>query len=330
MSNKTILKIISIVSLSCLPYLFSLRGDFVFDDSEAVVNNKDVTSEHWLNCFYNDFWGSDISSNLSHKSYRPLTILTFRFNYFINAKKLSAFGFKSTNLVCHVLCTVLVYLSMNDMLNTMAHLGKNNVKGFDTSYIASLLFSVHPVHTEAVCGVVGRADLLAGTTFFLVIIFYNKAMTNQNYRNLNLIVAMIIAGISLLFKENGITVLGFCFFYDVIITVNFKSKWKHHKLNGFRINHFIIRATVTFFSIVLFLYLRWTVMGSAKPTFSETDNPAAFSKDLFTRTLITGASTHSSAIPASFQYILPSWVCHSREDSLHPLRRLLSFCSYRI
>jgi hypothetical protein len=29
--------------------------------------------------FLHDFWGDDIQSNVSHKSYRPLTVLTFRF-----------------------------------------------------------------------------------------------------------------------------------------------------------------------------------------------------------------------------------------------------------
>ncbi|XP_030034296.2 protein O-mannosyl-transferase TMTC4 isoform X2 [Manduca sexta] len=71
-------KPMSIVLISSLPYLVSLDGDFVFDDSEAIVKNKDVISESWFDPFYNDFWGMNIKSNLSHKSYRPLTILTFR------------------------------------------------------------------------------------------------------------------------------------------------------------------------------------------------------------------------------------------------------------
>lgn len=59
---------------------FSLQGDFVFDDFEAVVNNKDV---NWNTSIFNllkhDFWGANISSSNSHKSYRPLTVFTFRY-----------------------------------------------------------------------------------------------------------------------------------------------------------------------------------------------------------------------------------------------------------
>lgn len=71
-------KLLCIISLSSLPYLFTLTGDFVFDDSEAVVKNKDVITDSWTEPFFNDFWGANIKSNLSHKSYRPLTILSFR------------------------------------------------------------------------------------------------------------------------------------------------------------------------------------------------------------------------------------------------------------
>lgn len=67
-----------LISFSTLPFLFSFNGDFVFDDSEAVVKNKDVYGDSWTETFYNDFWGANIQSNLSHKSYRPLTLLSFR------------------------------------------------------------------------------------------------------------------------------------------------------------------------------------------------------------------------------------------------------------
>ena len=75
---KMFMKILLSVFLSSLPFLFSINGDFVFDDSEAILKNKDVLSESWLDPFGSDFWGTNIKSNSSHKSYRPLTILTFK------------------------------------------------------------------------------------------------------------------------------------------------------------------------------------------------------------------------------------------------------------
>uniref|UniRef100_A0A1I7WC46 Transmembrane and TPR repeat-containing protein 3 n=1 Tax=Heterorhabditis bacteriophora TaxID=37862 RepID=A0A1I7WC46_HETBA len=59
-------------------------ADFVYDDSEAIVNNEDVTGKTpLLEIFKNDFWGNPISNPGSHKSYRPLTTITFRLNRII-------------------------------------------------------------------------------------------------------------------------------------------------------------------------------------------------------------------------------------------------------
>uniref|UniRef100_A0AAR2JIP9 Transmembrane and TPR repeat-containing protein 4 n=1 Tax=Pygocentrus nattereri TaxID=42514 RepID=A0AAR2JIP9_PYGNA len=68
---------VALVALVC--FINSYDGDFVFDDSEAIINNKDLNPATPLNNIWkNDFWGSNLSSNSSHKSYRPLTVLTFR------------------------------------------------------------------------------------------------------------------------------------------------------------------------------------------------------------------------------------------------------------
>lgn len=76
--SKLFIKILLIVFVFSLPFLFTINGDFVFDDSEAILKNKDIQSESWLDPFRSDFWGTSIKNNASHKSYRPLTILTFK------------------------------------------------------------------------------------------------------------------------------------------------------------------------------------------------------------------------------------------------------------
>lgn len=60
-------------------YLNALGGDFVHDDIPAIVRNKDVLAQSSLiNLLKNDFWGTPMNDPASHKSYRPLTTLTFR------------------------------------------------------------------------------------------------------------------------------------------------------------------------------------------------------------------------------------------------------------
>lgn len=68
-----------VTAIAVLSYLNSLNGDFVHDDIPAVVKNADVTGDNSLKqLFLNDFWGTPMKDANSHKSYRPLTTLSFR------------------------------------------------------------------------------------------------------------------------------------------------------------------------------------------------------------------------------------------------------------
>ena len=66
-----------LASIFC--YWNSAAGDFVHDDVLAIKTNADARSETPMwSVFVNDFWGKAMADNTSHKSYRPLTVLTFR------------------------------------------------------------------------------------------------------------------------------------------------------------------------------------------------------------------------------------------------------------
>lgn len=70
--------VVFLLAVSC--FINSYNGDFVFDDSEAILSNNDLKPETPLSdLFIHDFWGNKLDSKTSHKSYRPLTVLTFRF-----------------------------------------------------------------------------------------------------------------------------------------------------------------------------------------------------------------------------------------------------------
>lgn len=69
--------LVTLVAIVC--YLNGLSGDFVHDDIPAITKNKDVLgTSPILHVFKNDFWGTPMSDINSHKSYRPLTVLSFR------------------------------------------------------------------------------------------------------------------------------------------------------------------------------------------------------------------------------------------------------------
>ena len=68
-----------LILISILVYLNSIHGDFVHDDISAIVTNDDALGKSSIfSVFCNDFWGLNIRDRRSHKSYRPVTILSFR------------------------------------------------------------------------------------------------------------------------------------------------------------------------------------------------------------------------------------------------------------
>ncbi|MEE6478129.1 hypothetical protein FKM82_011750 [Ascaphus truei] len=117
----------------------SLFGEFVHDDVWAILNNPDSLGETPLrSVFSNDFWGKAMSDSSSHKSYRPLCVLTFRINVLLGG--LDPFYFHAVNVGLHCMASSLLMYTCNKAVFDDRRL----------AMAAALLFSVHPIHTEAV------------------------------------------------------------------------------------------------------------------------------------------------------------------------------------
>lgn len=99
-----------------------------------VVSRKDTPLSEVFN---HDFWGVPLSDPESHKSYRPLVVLTFRWNRMIHG--MWPPGFHATNILLHALVSLL-YLQFCSRIGIPPW----------TSLMASLLFTLHPIHAEAV------------------------------------------------------------------------------------------------------------------------------------------------------------------------------------
>ena len=125
--------------LSVLVHLNSIDLTFSFDDHRAVLQNADIRTNEtsWFDLLQNDFWGSPMSSPDSHKSYRPLTVATFRLNYMLH--ELQPLGYHLVNVLLHSAVCYLYVLLCGVVFSEVW-----------PALIAGLLFAVHPIHTEAV------------------------------------------------------------------------------------------------------------------------------------------------------------------------------------
>ncbi|XP_048588556.1 protein O-mannosyl-transferase TMTC4 [Nematostella vectensis] len=241
-------QLVAVVSTLC--FLNSLPGELVFDDHEVIATNLDVRPHSSLtSIFRNDFWGEPLDSNHSHKSYRPATILTFRLNYLIHG--LQPLGYHVVNVGMHVAVSVL-FVSACDVIF------QGLTSSDSATLLAGLIFAIHPIHTEAVANVTGRADVQCALFYLLSFLSFTKCVqpsrtsnspskkspgniraphpslhgssrTNPSlhdgcrpasYSKPWMAACLLFTVVALLSKEQGVTVLAICVIYDVIYVCN--------------------------------------------------------------------------------------------------------------
>ncbi|CAI9583375.1 unnamed protein product [Staurois parvus] len=269
-------------------YWNSLYCGFVFDDVSAILDNKDLhPSTPIKKLFQNDFWGTPMSEERSHKSYRPLTVLTFRLNYLFS--ELNAVSYHLLNLFLHaVVCVIFLKVCKLFLDN-------------QTSLVAALLFAVHPIHAEAVTGVVGRAELLSSIFLLAAFLSYTKSKGPDNSIVWTPIAAAVfLVAVATLCKEQGITVVGICCVYEVFIAQGYTLPvlWDTavQILLGkgsipYSLLQTLLKLVVLMFSTLLLVVVRVQVIQSQLPVFTRFDNPAAVSS--------------TPARQLTFNYLLP-------------------------
>uniref|UniRef100_A0A8D0GY92 Protein O-mannosyl-transferase TMTC3 n=1 Tax=Sphenodon punctatus TaxID=8508 RepID=A0A8D0GY92_SPHPU len=274
MADISLKEIALIVGVVGACYWNSIFCGFVFDDVSAILDNKDLhPSTPLKNLFQNDFWGTPMSEERSHKSYRPFTVLTFRLNYLFS--ELNAVSYHLLNLVFHaVVCIAFLKVCKLFLDNK-------------SSVVASLLFAVHPIHTEAVTGVVGRAELLSSIFFLAAFLSYTKSKGPDNTIVWTPIaVTVFLVAVATLCKEQGITVVGICCVYEVFIAQGYTLPvlWDTalQILRGkdsipYSMLQTLLKLIVLMFSTLLLVVVRVQVIQSQLPVFTRFDNPAAVS-----------------------------------------------------
>ncbi|XP_076355014.1 protein O-mannosyl-transferase Tmtc3-like [Tachypleus tridentatus] len=262
---------LAVAATALTVYSSSLGGNLVFDDIAAIQENRDVRpSSPFINLFLDDFWGMPLHKEQSHKSYRPFTVFTFRLNYAVHG--LQPFGYHVINVLLHALVCVLYYRLCLLFLPRFV------------SSVAAILFSVHPIHTEAVAGVVGRAELLSAVFFLSALSHYVRHRQRHAYvgwRCCAETAALAVCGT--LCKEQCLTVLVVCSFYDLFsLKVSCLTHIWQCVLLGRGVGSLWIRkvlARIGFLGLIalLTIAIRFRLMGPHLPQFNRFDNPASVS-----------------------------------------------------
>jgi protein O-mannosyl-transferase len=177
---------ILVVALAIACYANSLGCGLVFDDLNAIVNNPAVRDHDAGAIVTTASWfGKPVTV------YRPITTLSFALDHVLHGA--SPFGYHLVNVLLHAGVSLLVALLLV-RVTASPSLG----------ILAALLFATHPVHTEAVTSVVGRAEELSalfGLAAWVLLLGVNR----EGWRTA-VAAALLLA--SALSKESGVTFFG--------------------------------------------------------------------------------------------------------------------------
>ncbi|EDQ91409.1 uncharacterized protein MONBRDRAFT_23301 [Monosiga brevicollis MX1] len=283
-------------------HLPSLQGDFVFDDARGVVANPDVRLDtSWSDLWAHDFWGTPMTAARSHKSYRPLTVATFKLNNLLAG--MAPAGFHWGNVLLHTVASLM-------MARLAWHL-------FDRdrlpAAVTALLFAVHPIHTEAVCNIVGRAEILAGILYLTaLLVVLNKTWSWP----LQVLCVALCAICSMLAKEQGITALGTAAALAICLQANWTTEGSPlGLLLKSMLQQRVRNLVVSLAAIgVLSLLVRVQLNAQQAPIFNANEVPAAFA------TGFTKWATMNYYIVVNLQLlVLPLNLCHDWSHETIPL-----------
>lgn len=166
MSRKTkgwinLISIAIIIVFTFAAYANSLGNDFIWDDEFLVRDNMYIRSFSHLKDIFTSYLAS--SSGNINNFYRPLQDLSYMIDYFFWGY--DPMGFRLTNIILHSLCAALIYILMARILGD-----------YRPALLAGLFFGVHPINTEAVTYIAGRADPLYLVFFLSSFILFLKVI----------------------------------------------------------------------------------------------------------------------------------------------------------
>jgi Tfp pilus assembly protein PilF len=193
--------VVLVLLVAAALYANTLRGGFVLDDSSIIRQNPLIQSlRRAPELFLSDYWEPTTRSGL----YRPLTTLSYALNFAVAGDRPALYH--GVNVLLHALNSAFV------LLVCLRVSGNRGV-----AVAAALLFAAHAVHTEAVAGVVGRAELLS-TCFFLssLLLYLRSGEREGSSSSIAYSGSLAAYALSLLSKENGITLLGVLFCHDLV------------------------------------------------------------------------------------------------------------------
>lgn len=182
--------IAAIIAAVFMAYANTLFNGFNFDTPSVLIYNPAVHGLSIKNIL------AVFTSVPNSVEYLPVRDLTYMLDYSLWG--LSPQGYHLSNIIYYAAACVCVYYFLLSLFGGLSSRPRM------AALIATLVFALHPIHTESVAGIAQRKDILSGLFFFLSLFCY---MSYRGTARVSLLVASLAAFVLAMLSKGTAVVL---------------------------------------------------------------------------------------------------------------------------
>jgi tetratricopeptide (TPR) repeat protein len=195
-------------------YSNSFTAGLLFDSAGVIEQDpriREVTPQNIQSILTEQYWYVNKTAGL----YRPVTTFSYLLNYSILGNGTRPAGYHWVNFALHSINVALVYAL------GMLIFGQPSL-----AFALAAIWGVHPVLTESVTNIVGRADLLAAFGVLAGLLCHARGGSATGQRRWAWLAALVAAQtVGLFSKESAAVLPGIMLLYDLIWSD--RSTWRN-------------------------------------------------------------------------------------------------------
>jgi protein O-mannosyl-transferase len=252
--RRHLLALLALAALTVAAFSNSFASGFILDNRGLLLDPRvhQATAENIALIFRHTYWWPTGEAGL----YRPITTLSYLFNYAVLGDGEQPAGYHLINVLLHLANVWLAYA-----------LALRLIRKFWPAVFIAGLWAVHPALTESVTNIVGRADLMAGLAVLSGFLMYLKSTeTSGTARSLWIGALALVTTIGVFSKESAVAIFPLIILYELVW---WKERPPHRRA-------FVLGSLATLLPIAGLLFERFKVLAASAPAeFPFTDNPIA-------------------------------------------------------
>ncbi len=189
MASQGLVAWCAIIAAGFAAYWNSFHNAMLWDDFGLVRDNRFL--QGWQ--FVDDIFRTDLFGGVNQGStfYRPLQAVTYLVDH--TFWQLEPFGYHLTNTVLHIMVALLLFALVFKLSRRVM-----------VSAIAGVLYVVHPIHTEAITYIAGRADPLVAAFSLCAAVIYLHVHEKRIRSRWWIALSLGSFGLAMLSKEMGV------------------------------------------------------------------------------------------------------------------------------